>query len=64
MDLFCFKNRTVFETKHTLGRFLRKMKPKKDKLNRPQNVYKIPSVCGREYTGETGTPFGVRIREH
>lgn len=56
--------RTVFKTKYTLGRFLRKMKPNKEKFDRSQCVCKTPCECDRGSSGETGRPLGVRINEH
>jgi hypothetical protein len=56
--------RTVFKTKYTLGRFLRKMKPDKEKSDISQCVCENPCECDRSNSGETGRPLGVRINEH
>jgi len=32
--------------------------------NHQKGVYIIPSSCGKEYIGETGKSFNIRIKEH
>jgi hypothetical protein len=56
--------RTVFKTKYTLGRYLRKMKTNTEKFDRSECVCKIPRECDRGNSRETGRPLGVRINEH
>jgi hypothetical protein len=29
-----------------------------------QCIYSIPCECGRSYTGETGRPLAMQLREH
>jgi hypothetical protein len=41
-----------------------KTRPERDPQQRAQCVYIIPCECGRSYTGETGRPLVVRLREH
>jgi hypothetical protein len=53
--------RTVFETKCTLGGYLRKTKPKFEFLQKSRCVYKFPCECGRFYIGETGRSVAVRL---
>jgi hypothetical protein len=40
-----------------------KTKPERDPQQTAQRVYSIPCECGRSYTGETGRPLAVRLRE-
>jgi hypothetical protein len=56
--------RTIYKTECTSGNYLRKTKPKLDKLQRPQCVCKSACECGRSYTGERGSPVAVRLKEH
>jgi hypothetical protein len=39
-------------------------RPERDPQQTAQCVYSIPCECGRSYTGETGRPLPVRLREH
>jgi hypothetical protein len=59
-----YKIRTVSRTKHTLRSSLMKTRPKRCPLKTAHCVYSIPCECGRCYTGETGRPLVVQIREH
>jgi hypothetical protein len=41
-----------------------KTRPERDSQQTVQCVYSIPCECGRSYTGETGRPLAVLLREH
>jgi hypothetical protein len=56
--------RSIFETKHTLKSSLMKTRPERDPQQTAQCIYIIPRECGRSYSGETGRPLAVRLREH
>jgi hypothetical protein len=59
-----FDIKTAFKTRNTIGNILRKLKPKKDLLDKLQCVYRIPCECGRQYAGETSRPLGTGLKEH
>ena len=40
------------------------MKSNIDRLERPQQLYRIPRECGREYIGKTSRPLKIRITEY
>jgi hypothetical protein len=56
--------RTIFKTKHNLSSSLMKTRPEREPVQMAQWIYSIPCECGRSYTGETGRPLAVRLREH
>jgi predicted GIY-YIG superfamily endonuclease len=56
--------KTVFKTRQTLHSFLTRTRPHREVQDMRQCIYSIPCECGRCYTGETGRPLGIRIREH
>jgi predicted GIY-YIG superfamily endonuclease len=56
--------RTIFRMKDTLRNSLIKTRPNTDPQRTAKCVYSIPCECGRSYTGETGRPLAVRLREH
>jgi hypothetical protein len=41
-----------------------KTRLKRDLQQVAQCIHSIPCECGRSYTGETGRPLAVRLREH
>jgi predicted GIY-YIG superfamily endonuclease len=59
-----FNIETIFKTRNTIGSILRKLKPKKDLMDKPQCVYRIPCECSRKYTGETSRQLSMRLKEH
>jgi hypothetical protein len=61
-NMFNIKN--SFKTRNTIGSILRKLKPKKDLMDKPQCVDRIPCDWGRKNTGETSRPPGTRLKEH
>jgi hypothetical protein len=63
----CVRNhyniRTLFKTEHTLRSFITRTRPETN-LQEMACVCSIPCECGRNYTGETGRPLTMHLREH
>jgi hypothetical protein len=55
---------TVFNSNNTLRSQLVQFKPKSDNVLNKNVVYSIPCECSKQYIGETGRAFDVRLKEH
>jgi predicted GIY-YIG superfamily endonuclease len=54
----------VFNSTNTLRSQLVRFKPKSDNVLNKNVVYSIPCECNKQYIGETGRAFDVRLKEH
>ena len=55
--------KTIFKTRHKLGRYLRRAKSLKDVQERSQNVYKFSCECGTLHIDETDRPLSIRLKK-
>jgi len=59
-----FDIKIVIKTKYNLRNFLRKMKSNIDRIERPQQLYRIPRECGGEYIGKSSRSLKIRVRDY